>query len=83
MLALKNVAGAEGKFEHKTNTFTYILQLLERRGNSIHTRHILIRPEMTQADLDLAENLLDSVRQLVVDDSLSFSRAIKKYGYDE
>lgn len=61
----------------------HILQLLERRGNSIHTRHILIRPEMTQADLDLAENLLDSVRQLVVDDSLSFSRAMKKYGYDE
>jgi peptidyl-prolyl cis-trans isomerase SurA len=61
----------------------HVLQLLERRGNSIHTRHILIRPEMTQADLDKAENLLDSVRHLVMNDSLSFSRAMKKYGYDE
>ena len=61
----------------------HVLQLLERRGNSIHTRHILIRPEMTQADLDKAENLLDSVRQLVLNDSLSFSLAMKKYGHDE
>lgn len=61
----------------------HILQLLERRGNSIRTRHILIRPEMTQADLDKAENLLDSVRILVLNDSLSFSKAMKEYGYEE
>mgnify|MGYP002152480849 CR=1 FL=1 len=29
-----------------------LLELLERRGNNIRIRHILIKPEITQADLD-------------------------------
>ncbi len=61
----------------------HVLQLMERRGNRIKTRHILIRPEMTQADLDLAENRLDSVRMLILNDSIGFSQAMKKYGYEE
>lgn len=61
----------------------HVLQMIERRGNRIHTRHILIRPEMTQPDLDLAETHLDSVRQLILNDSLSFAQALKKYGNDE
>lgn len=58
----------------------HIIQLLERRGNTISTRHILVRPEITDADLDLARNLLDSVRNLIQDDSITFSRAVKKFG---
>lgn len=61
----------------------HILQMLERRGNRIHTRHILIRPELTDADLDLAEGMLDSVRQLVLSDSITFSAAVKKFGFEE
>ena len=44
----------------------HLIQLLERRGNSIHTRHILIKPEITQADLDLSVRRLDSIRNLIV-----------------
>jgi len=58
----------------------HLIELLERRGNSIHTRHILIKPAITQADLDKSERLLDSVRTLILNDSISFSRAVKKYG---
>lgn len=57
----------------------HIVQLLNRRGNNIHTRHILIRPLITQDDLKLAENTLKKVRNLVETDSLSFSRAVKLY----
>lgn len=57
----------------------HIIQMLERRGNSIHVRHILVKPEITEADLDLARTYLDSIRQLVVHDSLSFSIAVKRY----
>lgn len=57
----------------------HIIQLLERRGNSIHVRHILIRPEITDADLELARNHLDSIRQLIIDDSISFSLAVKRH----
>lgn len=61
----------------------HIIQLLERRGNTIHTRHILIKPEITQEDLTLAYELLDSVRQLILDDSISFSLAVKRFSNKE
>lgn len=57
----------------------HIIQLLGRRGNTIHTRHILIRPEITDADLELAKTKLDSVRQLIESDSLNFSLAVKRH----
>lgn len=61
----------------------HLIQLLERRGNSIKARHILIKPEITDADMELAENHLDTVRMLVETDSVSFSRAIKKYSDED
>jgi len=61
----------------------HLIQLLGRRGNSIHTRHVLVKPEITNADLDLAKSLLDSVRQLLINDSISFSLAVKRFGYDQ
>lgn len=58
----------------------HILQLIERRGNTIHTRHILIKPEMTDEDYLLARHTLDSVRLLLVKDSMNFSYAVKTFG---
>ncbi len=61
----------------------HILQLIERRGNTIHCRHILIKPEITEADFELAKNTLDSVRLRIMgktQDSLTFSAAVKQYG---
>lgn len=57
----------------------HFIQLLERRGNSVRARHVLIKPEITQADLDKTKNLLDSVRTLLLADSMSFEYAVKKY----
>ena len=58
----------------------HVIQLLERRGNLIHSRHILIKPEITAADLELAKDKLDSVRQLIVDKKVTFTEAVKKFG---
>jgi peptidyl-prolyl cis-trans isomerase SurA len=58
----------------------HIIQLLDRRGNTIHTRHILIRPEITPDDLAKAKSHLDSVRQLIINDSLTFAQAVHKFG---
>ena len=57
----------------------HIIELLERRGNTIHTRHILIKPEVTDEDLIIAEAQLDSIRHLIAVDSMSFSIAVKKH----
>ncbi len=61
----------------------HIIQLIERRGNRIHTRHILVRPEITLADQDLAKNTLDSIQQLIVNDSIGFDFGVKKYSSDK
>ena len=58
----------------------HVMQLLERRGNLIHVRHVLIKPEITEADLTLSEKSLDSVRLQVKDKKITFSDAVKKYG---
>ena len=58
----------------------HILQLLERRGNSIHTRHILVRPRITDADLQKTVNKLDSIKMLIAADSLSFPDAVHRFG---
>ncbi len=61
----------------------HIIQMLERRGNSIKVRHILIKPEITDADLKLAKAHLDSIRNLIQTDSLPFSQAVKTYSNKE
>lgn len=61
----------------------HIIQLLERRGNSIHTRHILVTPEITPADIKLARAFLDSLRNLIATDSLPFSVALKRHGFED
>ena len=58
----------------------HIIQLLERRGNTIHTRHILIKPNITSADNDLAIAKLEEIKAEIVIDSISFEKAVKKYG---
>ncbi len=58
----------------------HIIQMLQRRGNSIHTRHILVRPQITLADRQKTINKLDSIRTLVMADSMSFAQAVLRFG---
>ena len=61
----------------------HVIQLLERRGNRVRTRHILVKPEIVAGDLARAERVLDSVRALVVSDSLLFREAVAREGSDK
>ena len=58
----------------------HLIQLIARRGNSINTRHILIKPEITDNDLEITRLKLDSVRLEILNDSVTWSQAVKKYG---
>ncbi len=60
----------------------HILQLLERRGNEYHSRHILISPKPSKDDLNEASQFLDSIRNLVLVDSITFEAAAKKHSDD-
>ena len=57
----------------------HFIQLIERRGNTIRARHVLIKPEITADDLTLAKNKLDSIRQLIASDSMTFEEAVMKF----
>jgi peptidyl-prolyl cis-trans isomerase SurA len=60
----------------------HIMQLLERRGNEYHARHILISPKPSADDLLRASRYLDSLRNLVIVDSIKFENAAKEYSDD-
>ncbi|QCK13462.1 peptidylprolyl isomerase [Mangrovivirga cuniculi] len=61
----------------------HLIQLLDRRGNEYRSRHILIAPKITSADVEDAKNYLDSMRTLILQDSLSFEEAAKEYSDDK
>ncbi|MBP6185379.1 MAG: peptidylprolyl isomerase [Saprospiraceae bacterium] len=59
----------------------HIVQLLERRGNMLHTRHVLIQPKIEQADLDLAKHFLDSLRtEIQKAGEVTFESVMKAHG---
>jgi peptidyl-prolyl cis-trans isomerase SurA len=60
----------------------HILQLLERRGNEYHARHILISPKPSEDDLKRATSYLDSLRTRILLDSIKFEKAAKEYSDD-
>jgi peptidyl-prolyl cis-trans isomerase SurA len=61
----------------------HIMQLLERRGEMYNANHILLIPDVTSDELNKARTDLDSIRSLVVRDSVSFALAANKYSDDE
>ncbi|MBL7848615.1 MAG: peptidylprolyl isomerase [Cyclobacteriaceae bacterium] len=60
----------------------HIMQLIDRRGNEYHSRHILISAVPSREDLNRAEQYLDSLRLAIQRDSITFEDAAKKYSDD-
>ena len=57
----------------------HIIQLIERRGNTVNARHILIMPKVSAEDLLHARMLLDSVAVEIRAGNISFEDAANKY----
>lgn len=60
----------------------HMIQLLERRGNTFNTRHILIRPEPSEQDILDAERFLDSIRTVIQSGKIEFAKAAKESSED-
>lgn len=60
----------------------HIMQLIERRGNEYNSRHILMSPKPSESDLADASRYLDSIRTLIVNDSIKFESAAKELSDD-
>ena len=63
----------------KTQAGYHILQLIERRGESIHVAHILVQPKPSTDEQVRAIMYLDSVRKIIIDEKLSLEEAAKRY----
>jgi peptidyl-prolyl cis-trans isomerase SurA len=61
----------------------HILQVIERRGEQVHARHILIRPQSTPQSLERAKLHADSVYNNILGKKVSFSTAASLYSADK
>lgn len=62
----------------------HIIQLIEKRGDRINTRHILLRPKVAEKDLVDAIHRLDSVRADIVDNKkMTFEEAVRYVSQDK
>ncbi len=66
----------------KSRAGYHIIQLIERRGEQINTRHILLMPKISDSDIIQASRLLDSVAGLVREGKMTFEEAALKYSDD-
>ncbi|MEJ6566020.1 MAG: peptidylprolyl isomerase [Flavobacteriales bacterium] len=67
----------------KTEFGYHIVQLLEKRGEELDLRHILIKPKLTQENLQEAKAYLDSVVIGISSGEMTFDEAAMKYSEDE
>jgi peptidyl-prolyl cis-trans isomerase SurA len=60
----------------------HLIQLIERKGQEFNTRHILIKPATATVNIQEAIAELDSIRSLIVNDSITFAKAAKDFSDD-
>ena len=61
----------------------HLIQLIEKIGSQYHARHILLKPQYTDMDMEEPYNVLDSVQRQIVDGTITFEEAAMKYSQDK
>jgi peptidyl-prolyl cis-trans isomerase SurA len=61
----------------------HLIQLIERRGNLFHARHILVRPKPSTEDLKAVYTFMDSLRKEIINNKISFEKAASLYSDDK
>ncbi len=67
----------------KTEEGYHIVQLIEKRGDLINFRHILLRPEVANEALEQEILKLDSLGTQLTKAEISFEKAVEDYTQDE
>jgi peptidyl-prolyl cis-trans isomerase SurA len=60
----------------------HLIQMIERRGEYINVRHILLQPKVSPVSLNAAKNQLDSIALLIEQKKITFDDAVLKYSDD-
>ena len=61
----------------------HIVMMEEHRGDEVDIRHILMSPKISAIDLNIAKDILISVRDSILDEKLTFQDASIRYSDDE
>lgn len=61
----------------------HLIQLIDKKGNLYHCRHILLRPTFTIDEIMAPMRELDSIANLIKKDSLTFEEAAKRHSDDK
>lgn len=61
----------------------HIIQFIERKGELVNVRHILLTPKVSEDELIIAKAKLDSIALAIKKDSLTFAEAALNYSEDE
>jgi peptidyl-prolyl cis-trans isomerase SurA len=61
----------------------HVLELIDRKGEFINVRHILIKPRVLMSDLVAAKEILDSAKYKIENKQITFLDAVKRYSEDE
>ena len=75
----------EGKVSNvvKTDFGYHIIQLIDRKGDKINTRHIIIIPKPSTEALNKAKNALDSLANLIRTEKITFEEAAIHFSADK
>lgn len=57
----------------------HILQLIDRKGEQVNVRHILVRKQQSNNAIQLAKQRADSIYNLLIKNEISFTDVAKKY----
>jgi peptidyl-prolyl cis-trans isomerase SurA len=66
----------------ETENGFHIIQLIERRGERINTRHILLRPRISAENRNRAMQNMDSVAGLIRTERMTFEQAVVVFSQD-
>jgi len=61
----------------------HLIQLIERKGDSYSTRHILLKPSTGSKDVSVAAQQLSKLRNRILADSITFAKAAKESSDDK
>ena len=61
----------------------HIIQLIDRKGDRINVRHILLKPKISDEARKEALNRLDTIRSYIVDGKISFAEAAMRFSMDK
>ena len=61
----------------------HIIQLIDRQGEKINVRHIILQPKVTDEEREEALHRLDTIRTYIMDDKMTFEEAAHYFSTDK